>query len=76
MTTNTIKDLAQQASLWPDEDQQELVDYARVIEARRTGLYRMTDAERAAVAEGIAEANKGEFVENHVVSAAERSRRS
>jgi predicted transcriptional regulator len=33
-----------------------------VIEARRTGLYRLSDSERAAVEQGLAEADRGEFV--------------
>ena len=37
--------------------------YARVIETRRTGVYRVNDAERAAIAEGMAQANRGEFVD-------------
>jgi hypothetical protein len=69
MATNTISELARTAETWPDEDQLELADYARVIETRRTGLYRVNDAERAAIAEGIAQANRGEFIdEAHILS--------
>lgn len=35
---------------WPREDQQELVELAREIEARRTGVYTLTDDERRALA--------------------------
>jgi predicted transcriptional regulator len=47
---------------WPEEDQEELVEAAREIEARRTGIYVMSDEERAAVLEGLAQAKRGEFV--------------
>ncbi len=57
MTTTTRK-LLEQVESWPQEDQEELVEYAREIEARRTGLYRATqeelhtldDAERSGLA--------------------------
>ncbi len=61
MGTN-VKDLLRQVEAWPAEDQQELADVARVIEARRTGVYRLSDDERAAVREGMAAARRGEFV--------------
>jgi hypothetical protein len=35
---------------WPQEDQEELVEIAREIEARRTGVYALTDDERQAIA--------------------------
>jgi len=75
MATDTIKDLVEQAGVWPDEDQQELVDYARVIEARRTGQYRVTNAERAAISEGLAQADLGELVAEDLVTAAESHHR-
>jgi hypothetical protein len=34
---------------WPDEDQEELAEVAREIEARRTGVYVLNDEEKAAV---------------------------
>ena len=61
MSTN-VKDLFRQVESWPDEDQAELADVARLIEARRTGVYRLSDEERAAVREGMAAARRGEFV--------------
>jgi hypothetical protein len=36
-------------------------EYAREIEARRTGIYTLSDDERLAVARGLAEADRGEF---------------
>ncbi len=51
MVTNTLKDVIQHAESWPEEDQAELIELAREIEARRSGVYLMTDDERAAVDE-------------------------
>ena len=53
-----IKELLQHVASWPQEDQEELAEVARVIEARRTGVYRATaeelksldDAERSGIA--------------------------
>jgi predicted transcriptional regulator len=47
---------------WPQEDQEELADLAREIEARRTGVYEPTAEEEAAIREGLAELERGEWV--------------
>lgn len=72
MSTETLKSLAKHASSWPSEDQQELIDYARVIEARRTGRYCVTDAERASLSQGMAEADRGEFADEAAMAAADK----
>ena len=72
MITKTIKDVLQHAETWPEEDQKELADYAREIQARRTGVYVMSDEERAAVREGLAQADRGEFVSDDVVAEADK----
>ncbi len=48
----STKRLLEQVESWPPEDQEELAEYAREIEARRTGVYTMSDDERAAVRAG------------------------
>jgi predicted transcriptional regulator len=60
MTTGTKK-LFEKIQSWPPEDQEELVEVAREIEARRTGLYLLSDEERFAVREGLDAAKHGEF---------------
>jgi predicted transcriptional regulator len=62
MMIKTLKDVVRVAETWPEEDQQELAEYAREIEARRTGVYVMSEEERAAVRRGLADADRGEFV--------------
>ncbi len=55
------KSFLKQIESWPEEDQQEIAEVAREIESRRTGIYRMSDAERVAVREGIDAADVGQF---------------
>ena len=38
---------------WPQEDQDELAELAREIEARRTGAYVLSDAEKTALEEAL-----------------------
>jgi len=64
---NTLKDVLEHAVTWPQEDQDKLAEYAREIEARRTGIYTLSDDERLAVAKGLAEADRGEFVPDATV---------
>jgi hypothetical protein len=47
----STKKLLEQVESWPAEDQEELAEYAREIEARRTGVYRATAAELQAIDE-------------------------
>ena len=49
MTAKELKEVLERVETWPQEDQQALAEYAREIEARRTGVYRLTDDERAAI---------------------------
>jgi predicted transcriptional regulator len=54
---------------WPAEDQEALADYAREIEALRSGMYTMTPEEDAAVQEGIDDADRGELVSAQSIAA-------
>jgi hypothetical protein len=49
MTKEQIFDVLDKVRSWPEQDQEELVEAAREILARRTGVYTMTDDERLAV---------------------------
>jgi len=46
---------------WPDEAQAELFQSVIDIETKYFGVYRLSDEERAAVREGLSQANRGEF---------------
>ena len=67
-----LKEVIEHAETWPVEDQQELAEYAREIEARRTGVYAMSDDERAAVRLGLAEADREDFVPDDIVAEADK----
>lgn len=45
------KQLLEKIASWPVEDQEELLEHARDIEARRTGVYHATPEELAAIDE-------------------------
>jgi hypothetical protein len=55
---DTAKEILRRIETWPEEDQEELAELAREIEARRSGTYRATadelrvldDAERSGLA--------------------------
>ncbi len=58
---STLQTLLPAIERWPEEDQEALAEAAREIEALRTGVYTMSPAEEAAVAEGLAQAERGDF---------------
>jgi hypothetical protein len=43
------KEILRRVETWPEEDQAELAEVAREIEARRKGIYVLTDDEKAAI---------------------------
>ena len=57
------EELLEKAASWPEEDREELAEAeaAAEIETRRTGRYAMTDAERAAINNGLQQVRRGEF---------------
>jgi hypothetical protein len=46
-----LVEVLRKAETWPREDQEELAEYAREIEARRSGVYRATPEELQAIDE-------------------------
>ena len=65
---STLQKLLPTIERWPGEDQEALAEAAREIEALRTGVYPMSAEEEAAVAEGLAQAERGEFVSEDQVA--------
>ena len=57
----SAKKILEKVASWPVEDQEELAEVAREIEARRTGVYHLSDEERVAVRVGMDAARRGEF---------------
>ena len=58
----TAKQVLERVASWPAEDQEELAEIAREIEARRSGVYEPTPEEEAAIRQGIAELDRGEWI--------------
>jgi len=72
MMNKTLREVLEHATTWPREDQEELAEFAREIEARRTGVYAMSDEERIAVGQGLAEADRGEFVSGERIAESDK----
>jgi hypothetical protein len=53
MTKEQINLVLENVRSWPRQDQEELAEIAREIEAQRSGVRTMTDDERAAVANAL-----------------------
>jgi predicted transcriptional regulator len=64
-----LKSMLPMIEKWSAADQEALVDYAREIEALRSGFYDMTPDEEAAVLEGLAQADRGEFTSAESIAA-------
>jgi predicted transcriptional regulator len=69
MSNKLLADVLKRAKTWPIEDQKKLAQFADEIEADRLGPYEMTPEEEAAVNEGIAQADRGEFASEEEVAA-------
>jgi predicted transcriptional regulator len=61
--------LLERVSTWSEEEQEMLFAAALDIERRRTGIYRLSDEERAAIREGLAAADRGDFVSEEEMNA-------
>jgi len=64
-----LETLIERVSALPEEAQDELLDIVAVIEARQSGVYRLTDDERTALKKGLEAAERGEFVSDEDMAA-------
>jgi predicted transcriptional regulator len=64
-----LREVLEKAESWPREDQEELVDLAREIESRRNGVYQLSDDERNAIEQGLADARAGRFASDRDIDA-------
>ena len=65
----SVREILEQVESWPEEDQEELAEYAREIEARRSGVYRLSEDERAALAQSAEDARAGRFASDEQIAA-------
>ena len=68
--TPVMRQLLERVESWPQEDQEELAEYAREIEARRTGEYRATPEELEAIDEALGQVARGELASKEEIEAA------
>lgn len=69
MIQNT-KDILKRIEDWPQEDQEELAELARDIEARRSGLYHASPEELEAIDEALGQVARGEVASKEEIEAA------
>lgn len=63
--SSAVTKILSKVAAWPEEDQQELAELAREIEARRSGVYDLSEDERTA----IANARRGAFATDEEAAA-------
>ena len=64
-----LETLLERVSTWPEEAQAELMQSIVEIEARHTGVHRLSDEERAAVRRGLQELREGKLATDEQVAA-------
>lgn len=64
-----VESIVDRIADWPEEAQAEVMQAVNEIEAKHLGVYRLSADERAAVREGLAQAERGEFVPDDAVAA-------
>jgi predicted transcriptional regulator len=67
--SRTAKEVLDRIQAWPQEDRDELAELASEIEARRTGVYKVTPEEEAAIREGLADLERGEWTSEEAMRA-------
>jgi hypothetical protein len=66
----SVKEILRRVEAWPEEDQQELAEIARDIEARRSGVYHATAEELEAIDEALGQVARGEVASKEEIEAA------
>jgi hypothetical protein len=75
MNPNT-KEILRRVDTWPAEDQEELLEAAMEIEARRVDVYHPNDDERVAIERGLADMREGRFATDEAIAAIFRKARA
>ena len=65
----SARKILEQVESRPEEDQEELAEYAREIEARRSGVYRLSEDERAALGQSADDVRAGRFASDEQIAA-------
>ena len=70
--TKQLKEILERVDSWPEKVQQEAVQTLLTIEERGTGTYHVSDEEWVDMQEGLAQAQRGEFVSDEEVAKANK----
>ena len=66
----STKTILEKVASWPIEDQEELAELAREIEARRSGVYHATPEELQAIDDALGQVARGEVASKTEIEAA------
>jgi hypothetical protein len=69
MTKSEIATLLERVAAWPEEAHSELAQSIVDIEAKYTGVYRLSDEERASIERGLQDLRSGRLVSDEDMSA-------
>ena len=64
-----LETLLERVSALPEDAQDELLEHVALIEARQSGVYRLSDEQRAGVRRGLEEMRQGKFATDEEVEA-------
>jgi len=67
-----LKSLLERVEAWSETEQAELAEHAAEIESRRAGVYEISDEEWADLQEGLAQADRREYVSDELIAAANK----
>lgn len=71
MSTRTMINLLRTANRLSEPEKEQLAEYARVIEARRTGLYETSASEKKAIGEALEQSRLNLSVSDRVLQEAD-----
>lgn len=69
-----LRDILQRAEAWPEQAQEEAVDFLLCLEQELADPYVLTDEDRAAIERGLNEMRHGRFASEEEVAAVFRRR--
>jgi hypothetical protein len=74
MTAKALREILERAEAWPEEAQEEAVNFLLAIEQELADPYVLTDEDRAAIERGLDDMRHGRFATDEQVSAVFRRR--
>lgn len=67
--TKLLSDMLEKVKTWPASRQEDAALMLQEMERQGTDIYHLSDEERAAVQEGLAQADRGEFATDEEMAA-------